>query len=54
MKTIIIATAALIAAGAPARASETLAGPYSAVIMRVIDGDTHRSPRHSERPGPSP
>lgn len=40
MKTIIIAAAALIAAGAPVPASETLAGPYSAVIVRVIDGDT--------------
>jgi micrococcal nuclease len=37
---IIIIAAALIAASLPVCASETLAGPYGADVLRVIDGDT--------------
>ncbi|MBC7950590.1 MAG: thermonuclease family protein [Rhodospirillaceae bacterium] len=40
MKFIIIGAAALMAAGTPASASEMLAGPYNAQVLRVIDGDT--------------
>lgn len=39
MKTTLIA-AALVLAYWPVSASETLAGPYAAHILRVIDGDT--------------
>lgn len=42
----VIIAAALVAVCGPASASETLTGPYSADIVRVIDGDTVEAKVH--------